>query len=101
MKYIFESAQGMAQQHPDTFEVASIDHLREVVKPGVYAKVCVTDGMYGGERIWTDVVEVDDLNVKATFANDPAGIDAEHGDPIEYQLQHIYNVQTHDGEDLA
>ena len=101
MKYTCESAQGMAQQHPDTFEVASIDHLREIVKPGVYAKVCILSGDYGAERIWTDVVEVDGLKVKATLANDPMGLDAEHGDPIEYQLQHIYNVTTHDGEEIA
>lgn len=101
MKYAYESAQGMAQQYPDTFEVASIDHLREIVKPGVYAKVCITSGDFGGERIWTDIVSVDGVKVKATLANDPAGLDAEHGDPIEYELHNIYNVTTHDGEDLA
>lgn len=99
MRYRFESAQGMAQQNPDTFEVASIDHLREVVKPGVYAKVCILNG--GGERIWTDVVSVDGNKVKATLANDPFGFDAKHGDDVEYQLQHIYNVSTHGGEELA
>jgi len=101
MSYKYESAQGMAQQHPDTFEVASIDHLREVVKPGVYVKVCILSGMYGAERIWTDVVSVDGIKVKATLANDPAGLDAEHGDPVEFQLQHIYNVTSHDGEEIA
>ena len=52
-----ESAQGMAVQHPDTFEVSDIDRMREVVKPGVYAKICILDG--GGERIWTKVIKVD------------------------------------------
>ena len=99
MRYRFESAQGMAQQCPDTFEVADIDHLRKVVQPGVYAKVCILNG--GGERIWTLVTEVDGIKVKATFANDPFGFEAKHGDRVKYQLQHIYNVSTTDGEELA
>lgn len=98
MKFRFESAQGMAQMHPDTFEVASIDRLREVVQPGVFAKVCIYDKDGHGERIWTTVVEVDDVNVKATLANQPFMIDADHGDALEYQLQHIYNVANDDGE---
>ncbi len=100
-KWQYESAQGMAQMHPDTFEVASIDRLREVVKPGVYAKVCITNGDCGGERIWTTVVEVDDVTVIATLANDPFGLNAEHGDLLTYKLQHIYNVTAEDGEELA
>jgi hypothetical protein len=96
-----ESAQGMAQQHPDTFEVASIERLQECVKPGVYAKVCVLDGAFQGERIWTQVTEVDEFKVKATLANEPFGFNAEHGDPIEYQLHNIYNVTAEDGEELA
>jgi len=39
--------------------------------------------------------------VKATLANDPFGFDAKHGDPVEYQLHHIYNVSAKDGEELA
>jgi len=101
MKVTCESAQGMAQQYPDTFEVASIDHLREVVKPGVYAKIAITSGQYGAERIWTDIVSVDGVKVKATLANDPMNEGMEHGDPVEYELQHIYNVTTHDGEEIA
>jgi hypothetical protein len=101
-KFVYESAQGMATQFPDTFEVASIDRLREVVKPGVYAKVCITNGDCGGERIWTEVTEVNDVKVKATLANDPFGLGtSKHGDPLEYQLQHIYNVTSKDGEELA
>ncbi len=99
MNFQVESAQGMASQHPDTFEVSDIDHMREVVKPGVYAKICILNG--GGERIWTDVVSVDGNKVKATLANDPFGFDAKHGDPVEYQLHNIYNVSSHDGEELA
>lgn len=94
-----ESAQGMAVQHPDTFEVASIDHIREVVKPGVYAKICILDG--GGERIWTKVTEVNDNKVKATLANDPFGLDMEHGDPVEYQMHNVYNVSNEENEELA
>lgn len=101
-KFQFESAQGMASMHPESFEVASIDTLREVVKPGVYAKVCITNGDCGGERIWTTVTEVDDLKVKATLANDPFGLGmSKHGDPLEYTLQHIYNVTAEDGTELA
>jgi hypothetical protein len=101
-KFEYESAQGMATMHPDTFEVASIDTLREVVEPGVYAKVCITNGDCGGERIWTEVVEVDDVTVKATLANDPFGLGmSKHGDPLEYKLQHIYNVTAKDGTELA
>ena len=96
-----EDAQGMAVQHPDTFEVADIDHLREIIKPGVYAKIAITSGQFGGERIWTDIVSVDGVKVKATLANDPMGLDMEHGDPVEYELRHIYNVTDHDGEELA
>lgn len=95
MKYSFICAQGMAQQHPDTFEVADMDHLREVVQPGVQAKVATN-----GERIWTTVTEVEGNNVKATFANQPFDFDAEWGDPVEYELRHIYNVMD-DGEYVA
>jgi hypothetical protein len=91
----------MAQQFPDTFEVASIGKLKEVVKPGVYAKVCILNGDFQGERIWTSVTEVDGIKVKATLANDPMGFDMEHGDKVEYQMQHIYNVTSKDGEELA
>lgn len=99
MEYRFESAQGMASQCPDTFEVASIDHLREVVYPGVYAKVCILNG--GGERIWTEVVRVDGNKVRAKLANDPFGFEAKHGDRVDYQLHNVYNVSTKDGEELA
>ncbi len=95
MSYSFICAQGMAQQHPDTFEVADIDHLREVVQPGVYAKVVIE-----GERIWTTVTDVDGVKVKATLANDPFGFDAEYGDALEYELRHIYNVMN-EGEYVA
>ena len=101
MKIQCEDAQGMAVQHPDTFEVADIDHLREIIKPGVYAKIAITSGQYGAERIWTDIVSVDGVKVKATLANDPMSDDMEHGDPVEYELRHIYNVTTHDGEEIA
>ena len=94
----FESAQGMAQMHPDTFEVASIDRLREIVKPGLFVKVCIYDEEGHGERIWTRVVEVDDVKVKATFANQPFSLDADHGDELEFTLQHVYNVANDDGE---
>lgn len=99
MKFKLESAQGMAVQHPDTFEVATIDKLREVVQPGVFAKICILDD--GGERIWTKVTKVDGVKVKATFANEPFDIDAQHGDRVEYQLHNIYNVTSTDGEELA
>jgi len=99
MNFRFESAQGMAQMHPDTFEVTGIEKLKQVVEPGVFAKVCILNG--GGERIWTKVIEVDGIKVKATLANDPFGFEAEHGDPLEYTLQHIYNVTSADGEELA
>lgn len=101
-KWQYESAQGMATMHPDTFEVATIGRLMEVVEPGVYAKVCITDGEIGGERIWTEVTKVDGVEVEATLANDPFGLPfAKHGDPLRYQLQHIYNVSAQDGEELA
>jgi hypothetical protein len=85
----------MAQQHPDTFEVADIDHLREVVQPGVFAKVVIEN-----ERIWTTVTDVDGVKVKATLANDPFGFDGEHGDEVQYELRHIYNVMN-EGEYVA
>ncbi len=101
MRVNCEDAQGMAQQHPDTFEVASIDRLRDIVQPGVYAKICVKDGAFQGERIWTTVTEVDDVNVKATLANEPFGFNMDFGDEVEFQLRHIYNVTAEDGEELA
>ena len=95
-----ESAQGMAVQHPDTFEVSDIDHMREVVKPGVYAKICILDG--GGERIWTKVIKVDGDKVRASLANDPFGLEGmSHGDRVEYQMHNVYNVTAEDGEELA
>ncbi len=94
-----ESAQGMAVQHPKTFEVADIDHIREVVQPGVYAKICILDG--GGERIWTKVITVKGDKVRASLANDPFGLDMEHGDRVEYQMHNVYNVTSVDGEELA
>ena len=97
----FEDAQGMGQQHADTFEVASIAELREVVVPGVYAKVCVLGGAFGGERVWTEVVSLDQFKVRATLANTPAGFTGEFGDQVEYELRNIYNVMTKEGEDLA
>ena len=100
-EFTYESAQGMGQQYPDTFEVASIDRLKEIVKPGVYAKVCITSGAFGGERIWTEVTEVDGVKVKATLGNEPFGFDGEYGDPMEFELHHIYNVTAADGEELA
>lgn len=99
MNVKLESAQGMAVQHPDTFEVSDIDHIREVVKPGVYAKICILDG--GGERIWTEVVTVSGNNVRAKLANEPFGFEAKHGDRVDYQLHHVYNVSAKDGEELA
>jgi len=100
-KLYCEDAQGMAAQHPDTFEVASIATLQDVVRPGVYAKICVLDGQFQGERIWTDIVECDGVNVKATLANDPMGLKLKHGDPVEFQLRHIYNVTDHEGNEIA
>jgi len=101
-KWQYESAQGMATMHPDTFEVASIGDLMKVVEPGVYAKVCITNGDCGGERIWTTVTKVDGIEIEATLANDPFELgNAKHGDPLRYQLQHIYNVTAEDGTELA
>jgi hypothetical protein len=95
-----ESAQGMAVQHPDTFEVSDIDRMREVVQPGVFAKICILDG--GGERIWTKVIKVDGDKVRASLANDPFGLEGmEHGDRVEYQMHNVYNVTAEDGEELA
>ncbi len=103
MTHTFICAQGMAQQHPDTFEVSSIDHMREVVQPGVYAKVGIrrTDDAQNGERIWTKVTSVDGVKVKATLSNEPFMIEGEYGDEVEYELRHIYNVMTEEQEYLA
>lgn len=95
-----ESAQGMAVQHPDTFEVSDIDHIREVVKPGVYAKICILDG--GGERIWTKVITVKGDKVRASLANDPFGLEGmSHGDRVEYQMHNVYNVSDENFKELA
>lgn len=95
-----ESAQGMAVQHPDTFEVSDIDHMREVVKPGVYAKICILDG--GGERIWTKVITVKGDKVRASLANDPFGLEGmSHGDRVEYQMHNVYNVSDENFKELA
>tara|TARA_R110002126_G_scaffold203064_3_gene350382 strand:- start:1473 stop:1793 length:321 start_codon:yes stop_codon:yes gene_type:complete len=100
-KFVYESAQGMATMHPDTFEVSTIGKLMRVIEPGVYAKVCITSGDIGGERIWTEVTKVDGNDIEATLANDPFALDAKHGDPMKFQMQHVYNVTAKDGEELA
>ena len=98
----YESAQGMATMHPDTFEVATIGKLMRVIEPGVYAKVCITNGDTGGERIWTQVTKVDGNDIEATLANDPFGLGmSKHGDPMKFTMQHVYNVTAKDGEELA
>lgn len=103
---VFDDAQGMHQQHPDTFEVDSIAELRESVQPGVYAKVCIrtdwTDPKTGqgpkAERIWTQVIDVDGVKVVAKLANTPVFFDREFGDVVEYELRHIYSVTEDDDE---
>ena len=97
----YESAQGMATMHPDTFEVSTIGKLMRVIEPGVFAKVCITNGGCGGERIWTQVTKVDGNDIEATLANDPFMLDAKHGDKMKFTMQHVYNVTAEDGEELA
>jgi hypothetical protein len=97
-KYRCEDAQGMAQQHPDTFEVDSIAELRNKITTGSVVKVCVLidmdedDDGPGAERIWVQVTDVDDFKIKATFLNHPMFFDAQHGDELEFHLRHIFSV---------
>jgi len=96
-KYRFSDAQGMAQQHPDTFEVDSIAELRETIERDSVVKVCILlddEDSPQAERIWTLVTDVDDYKIKATFLNHPMFFDAQHGDELEFELRHIYSVQT-------
>jgi hypothetical protein len=99
-KFSYHCAQGMAQQHPDTFTCESIDWLREHVRPGVFVKVCIDcrdyDDAPGAERIWTKVVSVDDCKVTATLANTPYFIDGKFGDSLEFELRHIYSFEKED-----
>lgn len=95
-KYVFDDAQGMAQQHPDTFEVDSIAELKRIVKPGSIVKVCIKlfhDDWPSAERIWTEVIAVDRHKVTATLANDPFFLKAKWGAKIEFELRHIYCVE--------
>lgn len=106
-KFRFDDAQGMAQQHPDTFEVDSIAELRDTVKVGSVVKVCVLidmdedDDGPGAERIWTQVTNVDDVKISATLLNHPIFFDAQHGDELEFQLRNIYSVYTDDEKETG
>lgn len=94
-KFIFEDAQGMAAQHPETFDVDEIAWLKEHVREGCWVKVCIQmrndRERCNAERIWTKVVGVDEHKVFATLANEPYLIDGKFGDPVEFELRHIYS----------
>lgn len=95
-QYVCTDAQGMALQYPDTFDVDSITDLRRMIGVGSVVKVCIElNGADdpSAERIWTVVESIDECKIKATFLNQPFFLRANHGDPVEFELRHIYSVE--------
>jgi len=95
-QYVCTDAQGMALQYPDTFDVDSIADLRQMIGVGSVVKVCIElNGKNdpAAERIWTVVESIDNCKIKASFLNQPFFLRANHGDPVEFELRHIYCVE--------
>ncbi len=95
-QYVCTDAQGMALQYPDTFDVDSITELRRMVVVGSTVKICIElgdDECPSAERIWTVVESIDGCKIKASFLNQPFFLRAKWGDPVEFELRHIYSIQ--------
>lgn len=88
-KTIFENAQKLKEQHPETFEAPTREEL-DSIQEGSSVKVCTND-----ERFWTVVTKIDGDNIKATVDNDLVRTKQHglrYGDVIEFTKDNIYLI---------
>ena len=87
----FIDAQLMNQEHPDTFDIPTVEEL-DALAVGDDVKVAI-----GGERFWTRITEINDGSFMAEVDNELECTDIhglQLGDQISFERKHIYDIYT-------
>ena len=92
----FTNAQEMSLAHQEHFGVPTTEEIANLTV-GSYVKVCIENvdpepGQFGGERLWTEITEIDGDEITATLDSFPVIVDLESGDTVNFKTHHIYEV---------
>lgn len=90
--YTFIDGVEMNKKHPDTFEIPTQEELNSI-KVGDSIKIGIRYPSGGGERFWTEIVEILDTGFKVRVDNDlltdePVG----YNDVIEIEKRHVLSI---------
>lgn len=96
-KLIFEDAQGMRIQYPDTFEAPSKEDL-DGLKVGDYVKVCIRvpnreEGMPESERFWVEITKIKDDVITGKVSNDLLCLPLVYQEKISFNKNNIYSTE--------
>lgn len=84
-------------EHPDTFEIPSMEEAGRVTI-GDFVKLGFEyedDAELAGERMWVEVTGIGNGGFVGTLANAPfapISLDMDYGDEVEFGLRHIIGV---------
>jgi hypothetical protein len=88
-KVIFNDAQQMKKQHPDTFEAPDLEEL-DSLKIDDYVKVCAIR-----ERFWVKITKIENDTITGTVENHLV-LTHEHGlkadDVVSFEKKNIYSI---------
>ena len=92
----FTNAQEMSLEHREHFGVPTAEEIANLTV-GSYVKVCIKnvdpkDGEFGGERLWTEITEIDSDEITATVDSFPVVVGLKSGTTINFKTHHIYEV---------
>ena len=92
----FTNAQEMSLEHREHFGVPTAEEIANLTV-GSYVKVCINNvdpepGQFGGERLWTEITEINGDEITATLDSFPVVVDLESGDTVNFKTHHIYEV---------
>ena len=83
--HLFQNAQKLGKEYPDTFDAPDLADLYAHVEVNDYVKVCSHD-----ERYWTQVAHIEDEIIYARVANDLISAQFKPNDVVHFEYDNIY-----------
>lgn len=82
----------MNKEFPDTFHIPSQEE-KDAVFVGMFVKLGFI-GKKGTERMWVQVISINDGEYEGTIANNPVVVRKKFGDVVDFKQKHILSITT-------
>lgn len=92
LSYTLSSAEALANAHPLTFEIPSLESRSNIKTDGdAHAKLLFTDGEKT-ERMWVQVTDKRGDTYTGLLSNEPVFLSPAYGDLVEFKAEHIADI---------